>query len=213
MTTARKLSVRRIGAVPAALIAIAALVVGLAAPAAAREAKHLISGSSIKKHSIAGNRLKNGTLTGKQIKPNSITGAQVNESTLGTVPNASKLDGLSASAFRGKPMWAYVEADGTIGAQSGGITDEAISGYSFYYLTFPSSAANQPISVTPHYDQSGGSHIGSASAAVCGDPSDSDSPASGEMACGLGANNSSEVFVEMNGNDSEANEGFYIIVG
>jgi hypothetical protein len=60
------------------LLAAGGLVVGLALPAAGHEAKHLISGSSIKKHSIAGNRLK----------ANTVTGAQVKESTLGTVPAA-----------------------------------------------------------------------------------------------------------------------------
>jgi hypothetical protein len=54
---------------------IAGLVLGLAAPAAAGQAKsiaHKISGSQIKKHSIAGNRLKNGTVTGKQVKESSL---------------------------------------------------------------------------------------------------------------------------------------------
>jgi hypothetical protein len=66
---------------PMLAVAVAGLVVGLAMPAAARETKHVISGSSIKKHSISGNRLKANTLTGAQIK----------ESTLGTVPKARAL--------------------------------------------------------------------------------------------------------------------------
>jgi hypothetical protein len=60
------------------LLAASGLVVGLAAPAAGREAHHLISGSTIKKHSIAGDRLKRNTVKGREIK----------ESTLGTVPRA-----------------------------------------------------------------------------------------------------------------------------
>jgi hypothetical protein len=52
-----------------AAVAIGGIVAGLSLPAAANEARHLISGSSIKKHSIPGNRLKNHTISGKQVKP------------------------------------------------------------------------------------------------------------------------------------------------
>jgi hypothetical protein len=79
-------------------------------PAAARDVRHLISGSSIRKHSIAGDRLKNntvtakqiktGTLTAKQIKSNTLTGKQIKESSLGQVPAATALDGQVAVAFR-----------------------------------------------------------------------------------------------------------------
>jgi hypothetical protein len=80
------------------LIAAGGLVVGLAAPAAGREASHLINGSSIKQHSIAGDRLKN----------NTVTGAQIKESTLGTVPKA-------ATATKLPPLkWHLVKfADGS----------------------------------------------------------------------------------------------------
>ncbi|HEX3823454.1 MAG TPA: hypothetical protein VHV79_03185 [Mycobacteriales bacterium] len=58
----------RLTTVPMLLIAAAGLVVGLALPAAGREAGHLINGKTIAKHSIAGNRLKNHTVTSSQIK-------------------------------------------------------------------------------------------------------------------------------------------------
>jgi hypothetical protein len=61
-----------------AAVAAGGVVLGLAVPAAAHEAGHLINGASIKPHTIAGDRLKN----------NTVTGAQVKESTLGTVPRA-----------------------------------------------------------------------------------------------------------------------------
>jgi hypothetical protein len=63
---------------PMLAIATACVIVGLAAPAGAHQASHLINGSAIKKESIAGNRLK----------PNTLTGKQINESTLGQVPSA-----------------------------------------------------------------------------------------------------------------------------
>jgi hypothetical protein len=72
--------------VPAALIVAGIVVVGLAAPAAGHEASHLIKGSSIAKHSIPGNRLEN----------NAVTGAQIKESTLGTVPKATRATKLPA---------------------------------------------------------------------------------------------------------------------
>jgi hypothetical protein len=75
---------QRLATLPMLLVAAGGLIVGLAAPAAGREASHLISGNTIKRHSIAGDRLKNNTLTGKQIK----------ESTLGTVPKAKSLPAL-----------------------------------------------------------------------------------------------------------------------
>jgi hypothetical protein len=69
----------RLSAVPMLLIAAGGLVVGLAVPAAAREASTLINGRSIAIQSIPGNRMEVNTLTGRQIK----------ESTLGTVPTAT----------------------------------------------------------------------------------------------------------------------------
>jgi hypothetical protein len=52
-----------------AAVAVGGMVVGLSLPAAAREAKQVISGSSIKKGSIPGNRLKAHGVTAKQIQP------------------------------------------------------------------------------------------------------------------------------------------------
>jgi hypothetical protein len=64
----------------AGVLAAAALLVGLAAPAVAHQATtiaHKISGTSIAKHSIPGNRLKAHTVAGKQIKPHSVTSKQI----------------------------------------------------------------------------------------------------------------------------------------
>jgi hypothetical protein len=95
--------IRRLKPSPMLAVAVGALVVGLAAPAAAQQAAHLINGKSIKNHTITGKKLKHNTVTGKQIK----------ESKLGKVPkaaNADKLGGLSSSAFAksGLPMIAGV---------------------------------------------------------------------------------------------------------
>jgi hypothetical protein len=111
----------------------AGLILGLAVPAAAGEAKHLINGSSIKAH----------TITGKQIKNNAITGTQVKESTLGTVPNAAKLGGKAASSYQGAlksdctgdTAVASIAADGTVACTSSTIMP-------FYYVI--SASAAQP---------------------------------------------------------------------
>jgi hypothetical protein len=100
--------IRRLKPSPVLAVAVGALVVGLAAPAAAQQAAHLINGKSIKNHTIVGKKLKHNTLTGKQIK----------ESKLGKVPkaaNADTLGGLASSAFAksGLPMiagWRTVSA-------------------------------------------------------------------------------------------------------
>jgi hypothetical protein len=101
--------IRHLKPSPMLAVAVGALVVGLAAPAAAQQAIHLINGKSIKNHTISGKKLKKNTLTGRQIK----------ESTLGKVPkaksastagDATTLDGLPATSFAtaGLPMVAGV---------------------------------------------------------------------------------------------------------
>lgn len=94
----------RLTAVPALLIAAGGLVVGLAIPAAGREAVRAINGSSIKPHSIAGNRLKN----------NTVTGAQVKESTLGTVPRATVA--TRVAALKWHPITAFTQGWRNVGA-------------------------------------------------------------------------------------------------
>jgi hypothetical protein len=185
--------------------AVGGAVLALATPAAAREAGHLINGTSIQEHSVPGNRLENNTITGRQVK----------ESTLGVVPNSARLGGRPAASYERSAVWAYVEPDGTIRAQSGGISltyhSNALPGS--YYLTFPSSLAGHPISVTPHYDQTG-SAIGLISAGMCGDPSGSNAPANGEIECTVGGNTNREAFIlTENSNGATTQEGFYVRVG
>jgi hypothetical protein len=66
------MTIQRMRPASSILVAVTALVIGLAAPAMAHQADvvaHKISGSSIAKHSIAGNRLKPHTVTSGQIAP------------------------------------------------------------------------------------------------------------------------------------------------
>jgi hypothetical protein len=61
--------VRQIRTASVVAVAIGGLVVGLSLPAAAREAKHMINGDSIKKESIPANRLEEHSIGGKQMQP------------------------------------------------------------------------------------------------------------------------------------------------
>jgi hypothetical protein len=56
-----------------------------------------LGGSSYAAIAITGKNVKNGSLTGKDIKRNSIGGKTIKESRLGTVPNAQRLNGVTAS--------------------------------------------------------------------------------------------------------------------
>jgi hypothetical protein len=99
----------RLATFPTLVVAAGCLVIGLAAPAAARQAGHLINGDSIKAHSIAGNRLK----------ANTVTGADVKESTLGTVPRAKAATTLPALRWRALTLvhgWANLGAAGYLNA-------------------------------------------------------------------------------------------------
>jgi hypothetical protein len=130
-------------AVPLLLIAAGGLVVGLAVPAAAHEASHLIDGKSIAIQSIPGNRLKVNTLTGRQIK----------ESTLGTVPHATEAQKLPALVWHsvtlengwttsnpayGLPKWA-VDAQGIVHLRG------FISGGTIGATAFTLPAAESPV--------------------------------------------------------------------
>ena len=59
----------------------------------------LMDDAAVKSVDVRDDTLAGGGLKGVDIAPNTLTGADVNESTLGKVPNADRLDGLDSSAF------------------------------------------------------------------------------------------------------------------
>lgn len=59
-----------------------------------------VAATSLPANSVGTKQLKNGAVTGAKVAQNTLTGANINESTLGTVPNATKLGGLSSSAYQ-----------------------------------------------------------------------------------------------------------------
>src|SRR3954469_18847470 len=82
---------------PAVVIAVLALVVALCGTTVAGYAAGKASGNKIiKKHSLSGNRLK----------PDSVSGTQIDESTLGTVPVATRLVPGTLSPVSLNTLWA-----------------------------------------------------------------------------------------------------------
>jgi hypothetical protein len=145
---------------PAMVVAFVALLVALSGTAVAQFGPFK-GDTIIVKHSLSGNRLKGHT----------IGGAQVNLSALGKVPSASNADhasnadelgGVTASGYQDRSRWAEVLADGTVFAQSGGIT-VTHPHPGLYFLDFGSSVASHPISVTLE-NSPGGAPV----AAACG---------------------------------------------
>jgi hypothetical protein len=147
---------------PALVIALLALVAALGGTAYAVKQ---INGATIRKRSIPGDRIRN----------NGLTGTQIDESRLGRVPearnatnskfalrasaadssanalnagNASTLGGNPPGVFQTRVRWAQVDAVGTVGAQSGGISASS-SGGGAYVVDFGASVLGRAIVVTP----------------------------------------------------------------
>jgi hypothetical protein len=96
--------------------------------------------------------IRNGTVTGTDVADNSLTGADILESSLGTVPsatsantantantatnagNANTLGGIGPGGFV-QPLFAVVEADGTLNRGSG-VTSSTRTGTGNYVVDF-----------------------------------------------------------------------------
>ncbi len=187
-----------------------------------------LAAGKLGKNSIGTKQIKNGAVTGAKIKKGTITGSQINLAKLGTVPSAAKaetatvastaanaqnsnnLGGAPASAYEPRPQWALVRSDGTILAQSGGITiNNAFVSSGLYFLDFGMSVANRPVSVVPHYADPGLS--GEASATPCGGSS---VPGGFECTETAGVNDAQHLFVEMHDSSgADTPFGFYVTVG
>lgn len=124
-----------------------------------------VTTAKIKKEAVTGAKIKAGTITGDKIKAGAITGTSINLSTLGTVPSAtkashadsasnaddaSKLGGQLPSAYQSRVQWATVKSDGTILAQSGGISLQDTGGGG-YYVNFGNSVVGKGIVTSLRY--------------------------------------------------------------
>jgi hypothetical protein len=152
------MSIRRFTLSPLLVVAVGALVVGLAAPASIAEASHLINGKSIKNHTITGKKLKNNTVTGRQIK----------ESTLGTVRKAARAKTLpplvwhplilqnnwvSFNANFGTPSYA-VDAEGFVHLK-GAIKNGTINSIAFVLPAAAHPAFSQQLPVDQNLGTTG----------------------------------------------------------
>src|ERR671939_574217 len=86
---------------------MATVAVFIALGGTATAAVLITSNSQVAKGTISGHHpptgkhpnLIGGSVTGGDVAANALTGAQLNESSLGRVPNADKLDGRDSTAF------------------------------------------------------------------------------------------------------------------
>jgi hypothetical protein len=97
-------------------------------------ARNAVTGPKIRNGAVTRRQIRNGTVNGQKVRDDSLTGTDLNESTLGQVPsantattatnasNADALGGVAPSGYQRAAQWVLVQPDGTIAAQSGGIT-------------------------------------------------------------------------------------------
>lgn len=129
-----------------------------------------------------------------------------------TATNAAQLGGSPAGAYERRPQWALVNSNGTILAQSGGITVNATrASFGQYFVGFGTSLANRPVSVVLHYGDGG--LTGDVSATPCGGSS-----VPGGFDCVVasvtGVNDASHLYVRTQSDTgTTAPFGFYVTVG
>jgi hypothetical protein len=150
--------------------------------------KGAVTFSKMADNQMTSQKIRNGSLLGQDLAANTITGAQVNVSTLGIT------------------RFAQVNAGGSIGAQSGGISVTQAGSQTI--LNFGSSVSGRPILAT----LLGGTPAtaGEISVAPCGGAS-SHNP--GGISCPGAANSSNFVAVNtFNSSGAPAERAFYITV-
>ena len=123
--------------------------------------------------------------------------------TAGKAADANLLDGSDSTAFQARIHWAYIEADGTISAQSGGITVQDSTGTSGdYYLHFPTTVAGKGVSATMTFETG----VNEILANACG-------AGTLGIACALGTNTTSDLYVKtLQSDGTGADSAFYIAV-
>lgn len=88
--------------------------------------KHIKNGAvhsrDIRAGAVTGAKVAAGSLTGAQVAADSLTGAQINESTLGQVPDSSKLAGRLPATFLNSTIYK-TEAPTTTGTRLGDNTN------------------------------------------------------------------------------------------
>jgi hypothetical protein len=161
------------------------------------------------KNSVGAPQLKRNSVNTAKVKKGAITGAKIKLSSLGAVPNANKLGGLSPDAFQRGSMWALVSPDGSkLLAQSGGISVQDTTGVGGYWMHFPAKVAGKAIIATAWEGSEGLDP--SISVGACGFVNVNTTPDS--IGCVKGTNTLSDAFVGIQQNGVGKNTGFYIVV-
>jgi len=124
-----------------------------------------------------------------------------------TAGNANLLGGSPPSAYQGAVRWAEIEGDGTIDAQSGGITViHNVAGE--YYVNFGTSVAGHALSATMEWRSGLGLSSGNILVGRCGG-------GTGGITCvALGSNNTNTAYVQTddNTNTNDDDRAFTVIL-
>jgi hypothetical protein len=120
--------------------------------------------------------------------------------------NSDQLGGQAASSYQPRPVWALVNSNGTIAAQSGGVSLTAASGAGGYVLDLGTLSTSRPLIATP---SSKDNVFGTVQVAPCGEGSQ------GVNCASVGsADNANHVLVQTTtisgGSVSAAPHAFYI---
>lgn len=134
---------------------------------------------------------------------NSLKSIDIKNRTLGV----TDLSNATRNSF--KPRWALVDADGTIRAQSGGISVDTHTSSGLYYLGFGSSMSGKPITVTPAYTNADAAYRGTVTTGLCG------GTGSGQGQPCSANDDTSHIYVGTTDTASTTSEdhAFYIVVG
>jgi hypothetical protein len=192
---------------PATAIALLALFVALGGTSYAA--------FSLPKNSVGTKQLKRDAVTTSKIKRHAVTAAKINPAGL-TVPaaqhattassaiNASALGGEPASAYSPRLKWAQVAGDGSIIAQSGGITVlHPVAGA--YYVNFGSAVDGHAVSVTALWTPGDSDNTGTNLTAPCG-------TGTGSVGCDESNNNDTLWVESVDKTDTFADRGFFVVL-
>jgi hypothetical protein len=210
----KKLRLRRPS--PAVAIALVALFVAMGGTgyAALKLPKNSVGSKQIKSSAVGSSEVKDGALVSKDFKagqlpagPQGPIGPKGDKGEPGT-PGTNGTNGSNGTDGAPGPAakWALVKGNGTIVAQSGGIsiTDSITGGY---YVNFGSSVVGHPILVSGSYTLSPAAP-GEFQASPCGAANDQQTSCSAP-----GTNTTSHVFVlTTNSAGTQTSRGFYVAV-
>jgi hypothetical protein len=118
--------------------------------------------------------------------------------------DADELDGIDSTGFQESVHWAHVNSNGTIIAQSGGLsTTRNVVGE--FYVHFPVTASGKAVLATGKWTASNGTVT---SVFLCGG-----NPPEGTTCTQPGTNNPSTVYVDVKDDDGTlVDRGFYIVL-